>query len=287
MRLPLPESRGHAPPAALAAMRRAMAEAAGKGLWNTNPPPEVLDIGGVRVLRHASTDPARGAVLHFHGGGYRVGMPEAVDPYARCLADSCAVDVYCPAYRLAPEHPFPAALNDGWAVATALVVQYADRLILAGDSAGGGLAASLAAVLGVSNAGLSGLVLHSPWLDLTVRSLSFAENAQRDPLFSRAAAEEAAGLYLQGLYSAEYSLASPLFAEPDAFPPTLITVGTGEVLRDDARRMHERMQAIGAKVRLLQVEDMAHVAVTRGLDLPGAVEALAATQAFLATNLGR
>lgn len=286
-RLPLAETGGRAVPAALAAMRRGMADAASKGTWATTPPAEVLEIAGARVLRHASAVPARGAVVHFHGGGYRMGMPEATGPYARRLADNCAVDVYCPAYRLAPDHPFPAGLNDGWAVASALAAQYAGRLILAGDSAGGGLAASIAAACRATGIPLPGLILHSPWLDLTVTSPSYAANAQSDPLFSRAAAQEAAGLYLQGLYPAEYPLASPLFAAPGAFPPTLITVGTGEVLRDDAQRMHDRMQAAGADVRLLQIEDMEHVAVTRGLDLPGAAEALAATQAFLATILGR
>jgi len=286
-RLPLPEAGGREPSAALTAMRRGMAEAASKGMWATAPPAEELDIAGVRVLRHAAARSARAAVVHFHGGGYRMGMPEAVGPYARRLADTCAVDVYCPAYRLAPDHPFPAGVNDGWAVASALAARYPAGLILAGDSAGGGLAASLAAACGMAGLRLAGLILHSPWLDLTVTSPSYAANADSDPLFSRSAAQEASELYLQGRHPAEDPQVSPLFADPAAFPPTLITVGTGEVLRDDARAMHDRMHAADTDVRLLQIADMEHVAVTRGFDLTGSAESLAATQAFLAELLAR
>lgn len=287
MRLPLPERAGSAPPPDLAAIRQGMAAAASGGQWRTSPEPREVAIGGVRVLHHPPAGPSRGAVVHFHGGGYRMGMPEAVGPYARRLADICAVDVFCPAYRLAPDHPFPAGLNDGWAVVRALADDCSGRLVLAGDSAGGGLAAALAAELAATGLGPAGLVLHSPWLDLTVTSQSYGENAGSDPLFSEAKARDAAGHYLQQSIAPDDPLASPLFADPTLFPPTLITVGTGEVLRDDATGLHDRLRAAGRPVRLLQIAGMDHVAVTRGPDLPGAAESLRATREWLARVLPR
>lgn len=278
---PLPEVRGRAASPELAALRQHMVEAAADGCWRTTPPAEELTLGGVRVLRFAAGRPAGLTVVHFHGGGYRMGLPEAAGPYARSLAERCHVDVYCPAYRLAPEHPFPAGLNGAWAVATAVRQQASARLVLSGDSAGGGLAASLTAILVARGSPPAGLVLHSPWLDLTVSSETYHGNADRDPLFSHASACDAAELYLQGR-AADDPLASPLFADAEGFPPTLITVGKGEVLLGDARRMHGHLQAGGGSVRLVEIEGMDHVAVTRGLDLPGAASAFAATEAFLA-----
>lgn len=284
-RLPLPERTGTAPPPALAATRQAIAEAAAMGQWRTDPPAREVTIAGLRVLHHAPKSASRGGVIHFHGGGYRMGMPEAVAAYARSLADECAVDVYCPAYRLAPDHPFPAALNDGWAVVQALIADQPGRLVLAGDSAGGGLAAALATELAVSGTDLAGLILHSPWLDLTIKSASYGENAASDPLFSQAKASEAASQYLQHGAAPDDPLASPLFAEPTLSPPTLITVGSGEVLRDDALALHDRLSRAGRGVHLLQVDGMDHVAVTRGADQPGSAVAFAATRDFLSAVL--
>lgn len=263
-----------------------MAEAASAGLWNTSPPAEECWIAGLRVLRFAAAGPRSATVLHFHGGGYRMGRPEAAAPYARALADQCRVDVCCPAYRLAPEYPFPAGLNDGRAVIGALAAECGAPLVLSGDSAGGGLAASLAAVLAADGTPPAALVLHSPWLDLTVSAGSYRSNAATDPLFSREAASEAADIYLQG-HAACDPLASPLYARHAGFPPTLITVGAGEVLRDDARRMGVLLRAAGARVRLLEIEGMEHVAVTRSLELPGAALAFEATREFLATIVPR
>lgn len=277
---PLPEAEGRAPSPELAGLRQSMADAARAGVWRTVPPAEELTLGGVRVLRFRAGEPGGAAVLHVHGGGFRMGRPEGAGPYARLLADRCGVDVYCPAYRLAPEHPFPAGLNDARAVAGVLANEAPGGLVLSGDSAGGGLAASLTAVLVASASPPAGLVLHSPWLDLTVSSDSYRLNAETDPLFSRASACEAADLYLQG-HAADDPLASPLFAALAGFPPVLITVGKGEVLREDARRMQGRLLAEGNSVRLLEIDGMDHVAVTRGLDLPGAAPAFAATEAFV------
>lgn len=271
-----PERRGHAAPPALVAMRARLTAAAAAGTWKSDHPVRDDVLGGVRCRRVLAERTPALRLIHFHGGGYRLGCPETSEPYAVALARSCGIEVICPAYRLAPEHPFPAALHDALAIIDALEGDTA--LALGGDSAGGGLAAALAAH-GVGRL-LAGLVLHSPWLDLTVTSPSHHANEASDPLFSPAAAREAAALTLQG-HDPRDPLASPLFADVAALPPVLLTVGSGEVLRDDARAFHAALAQAGRETTLLEVPGMDHVAVTRGPDLPGAAEAMAATQAFV------
>ena len=119
MSLP-PERTGHAAPADLAARRAGLAAAVAAGMWRTDPAPQEVMLGGVRCLRFSPSGPARGMVLHMHGGAFRIGCPEQMGPFAADLAARCGVEVICPAYRLAPEAPFPAGLNDGWAVLRAL-----------------------------------------------------------------------------------------------------------------------------------------------------------------------
>ncbi len=267
-----PERAGFPAPADIAALRAGAEAACTSGKWATRRPVAVLRLGGCEVLRVAPIGTVRGRVLHFHGGGYRLGMPEMDCAFAEALADACGVEVLLPRYRLAPEHPFPAGLNDGLAVFDAMPADV-PRLI-SGASAGGGLAAAIASL---RSGEAAGLMLHSAWLDLSVTAPSYDANAASDPLFSRASAEAAAALYLQGTDPA-HPLASPLFADPAAFPPTLISVGTGEVLIDDARSMAMRLSG---KARLLEVPGMDHVAVTRDAEALGAAEVFAATCAFI------
>jgi len=200
--------------------------------------------------------------------------------FAAALAARCDISVVCPDYRLAPEHPFPAGLADGWSVMNALLEEGDAPLILSGDSAGGGLAAGLAALATQESSTPAGLVLLSPWLDLTLASPCYEENAATDPLFSRAAAQDAAALYLQGM-APDHPLASPLLGPVVGFPPTLISIGVGEVLADDGRRLYATLQAAGVSARLSAIAGMEHVAVTRDMTLPGAAETLAAVVAFV------
>jgi acetyl esterase/lipase len=169
---------------------------------------------------------------------------------------------------------------------TALQAAGETPLIVSGDSAGGGLAAGLAALAAGEGRTLAGLVVLSPWLDLTVTSPSYAENARTDPLFSRAAAEEAAEAYLQGV-APSHPLASPLLGSFAGFPPTLVSIGEGEVLADDGRRLHAALRAAGVETRLCAVPDMEHVAVTRSLALPGAAETFAAVASFIGERTAR
>ncbi|MFM9978816.1 MAG: alpha/beta hydrolase fold domain-containing protein [Sphingomonadaceae bacterium] len=282
MTLP-PERPGHTAPADLIDRRAGLAAAVAAGLWHSDPPPEAVEIDGVRCLRFSPSCEPRGTVLHIHGGAFRLGCPEMIAPFGAAFAVKCGVSVVCPSYRLAPEHPFPAGLRDAQRVMMALGT---GGLIVSGDSAGGGIAAGLAALVPKDAPPLAGLALLSPWVDLTVSAPSFIANAAHDPLFSGEAAREAAMLYLQGL-SPHNGQASPLLGPVDRFPPTLINVGAGEVLLDDARALFERLSAAGVVARLDVVEGMTHVAVTRDLALPGAAEAFNLLAAFIDERLNR
>ena len=155
------------------------------------------------------------------------------------------------------------------------------NLILSGDSAGGGLAASLAALSAAAGIHLSGLALLSPWLDLGVSDPSYTANAATDPLFSPESAREAATLYLHG-HDAKDPLASPLKGDVAGFPPTYLNVGTGEVLAGDAEALYARLQAAGVRVTYHPVDGMDHVAVTRDRALTGSAETFEALVGFVA-----
>jgi acetyl esterase/lipase len=274
-----PERTGRPAGADLAARRQGIAAAAASAV-RTDPPASEVRLGGVRCLRIDPPGPARGLVLHFHGGGFRLGAPEMIAPFAAALAARCAVSVVCPAYRLAPEHPFPNGLHDARAAFLALSGEGAGPIILSGDSAGGGLAASLAALSIADERPPAGLIVLSPWLDLTLTSRDYEANAATDPLFSRASAEEAAGFYLQGA-PADHPLASPLLGPVGGFPPTLVSYSLEEVLAGDGRRFHAKLLAAGARSRECALAGMEHVAVTRNMALRGSAETFAALCAFV------
>jgi epsilon-lactone hydrolase len=276
-----PERAGYAAPADLAKRRAGLTAAVAAGVWRTEPAPEQIEIGGIRCLRFSPPSAPRGTLLHVHGGAFRIGCPEQIAPFAAALASQCSTTVICPAYRLAPEHPFPAALNDVISVLSGLDIE---GLILSGDSAGGGLATALAALCIQNGVKLTGLALLSPWLDLTVTSPTYATNAAADPLFSADAARDAATHYLQG-QPTDDPLASPLFGPVSGFPPTYINVGTGEVLAADAQKMHSRLLGVDVKVLLHRVDGMEHVAVTRDRTLTGAAETFDALSAFIDCSL--
>jgi hypothetical protein len=132
---------------------------------------------------------------------------------------------------------------------------------------------------------IDGLVLLSAWLDLRVSSPCYAGNAASDPMFSKESADVAAELYLQG-FDPEHPLASPLLAPIAAYPPTLVSVGKGEVLYDDSRLFHEKLTAAGASSRLSEIDGMEHVAVIRSLDLTGAAETFEEVIGFVERILG-
>lgn len=276
-----PEREGRPAPNDLAARRAGMTAAFASTLAALPRAPIVDEIAGRQVLRFRPEGPVRGYLVHFHGGGFRLGAPEQQADYHIALAGACDVEVIAPRYRLAPEHPFPASLADALAVVTALRAEIGDApLIVAGDSAGGALASGVTLVAAQAGSVIDGVVLHSSWLDLTVTAEAFIANAASDPIFSFDAASAAADGYLQG-HDPRHPLASPLFADITAFPSTLITVGTGEVLSDDSLRFHARLQQAGLAAELLAIDGMEHCAVTRSPEMTGAAETFARTAAFV------
>jgi acetyl esterase/lipase len=216
------------------------------------------EVGGVVCVECATAAP-RCTYVHFHGGGYRLGAPAGWTGLAGGLAARLDGRVVVPDYRLAPEHPFPAALHDGAAVYLALAAATEDPMVVGGDSAGGGLALALAVAL--RDGGVTppvALVLVSPWVDLTGAAMSYVANADRDQLFSAESAHEAAALYLQG-HDPRDPLASPRFADLHGLPPTVVFVGTEEVLLDDACSLAHALGAAGVRTELHVAAGMQHV----------------------------
>ncbi|MCH2173358.1 alpha/beta hydrolase [Myxococcota bacterium] len=216
------------------------------------------------------------AMVYFHGGGYRMGSATAWQSYASQLAARCGARVLLVDYRLAPEHPFPAALDDAVAAVRWLVAsgEAPERLVVAGDSAGGGLAA--ATLLALRDAGdplPAGGVCLSPWADLTNCAASFSEKADTDALFSKAQADEAADLYLAG-HAAEDPRVSPALGDLTGLPPLLIHVGDVEVLFDDAQRLAAGARRDGVDVQLSVYPEMPHVWHMAVPAFPEAVDAV-------------
>jgi epsilon-lactone hydrolase len=279
-----PIRQGSDAPEDLVARRSMVAESV-----NRFPPVDDLmiveeTISGVRVIRVTSTDKRRGTVLHLHGGGFRLGTPDIYVGFASYLAAAAQVEVILPAYRLAPENPFPAGLSDVLAVVDGLTQLERDALVISGDSAGGGLATSLMHVVLSRGMRPRGLMIHSPWLDLRVVHGSYDENAASDPLFSKASAQQAATQYLQG-HAADDPLASPLLGAVSDFPSTLLSVSEHEVLRDDSLALADALRTAGRDVEVVRVPHMQHVAPTRDPEMVGSAETLAATKRFLARIL--
>jgi epsilon-lactone hydrolase len=204
---------------------------------------------------------AGAALLYLHGGGYVIGSPRSHRHLAAALAKATGAATLLPDYRLAPEHPFPAAVEDAVAAYRSLLDRGAGpgRIVIAGDSAGGGL--TVAILLALRDRGLplpAAGVCISPWLDLTCGGASYEEKAASDPIVTREGVSEMARAYL-GAADARTPLASPLFADLAGLPPLLVQVGSEEVLLDDAVGLAERAKTAGVPATLEIWPDMIHV----------------------------
>jgi acetyl esterase/lipase len=200
-------------------------------------------------------------VLYLHGGAYIAGSHGTHRGLASGFARSTGARVLLPEYRLAPEHRFPAAVDDVLATYQWLLEHDGvrpDRVVFAGDSAGGGLA--VAAALATRDAGLpmpAGLALLSPWVDLTGSGTSVTDNDGLDIWLDGGLVAPGGRLYAPD--EPKHPLASPVFADLTGLPPILAHVGTHEVLLDDARRLIANARAVGVDASLGEFEGMWHV----------------------------
>ena len=225
-------------------------------------------------------------VLYLHGGGYLFGSPKTHRQVLIAMAKAFQAPAYGLDYRLAPEHPFPAAVEDAAKAYQWLLTRHPQAdLVLAGDSAGAGLA--IATAVGVRDAGLKpprAIVAFSPYADLAVTGASVEANARSCAMFTPRGVREAAAMYLAGA-DARDPRASPLYADLAGLPPMLLFASRHEILRDDTLRLAERASAAGVTVRLVVRDRLPHVWPVFVTLLPEARDAFATVTAF-ANELG-
>lgn len=196
-----------------------------------------------------------GAIFYLHGGAYLAGSPETHRAMISVLARESGLRVLAPEYRLAPEHPAPAAFEDAVSVMATLDPA---RTVLGGDSAGGGLALAILAYLLDRGTPPAGLFAFSPWTDLAATGASLAGNAARDVILPASRLDEVIAMVLQG-HDARDPRVSPLYADLDGAPPMLLEVGLSEILRDDTLRLAGKLRDRGASVTLHTLPHAPHV----------------------------
>lgn len=221
----------------------------------------LMTLGGRPALRvrppRTRTD---NLILYFHGGGFVFGSPRTHAPMVTSLARRCRSQAILADYRKAPEHLFPKAVDDAEAAYLDLSSKLApEKIVLGGDSSGGGLALSLLARLIARGHALpAGVFCLSPLTDLTFSGKSFHENAQSEVILPAERAEELTALYL-GDQDPKHPEASPLFADFSGAPPIWLRAGSTEFLRDDTVRMAEHLTAQGVEVDMRIEHDLPHV----------------------------
>jgi epsilon-lactone hydrolase len=220
---------------------------------------EDLRAGGLAIESVCAVEAPPRVILYLHGGGFFMGSPASYRNRAMRLSYRCRAEVFVPDYRLAPESPYPAALDD--ALAAWKVVNHqrpGAKLFLAGDSAGGGLCLSLLVRLRDLGVNLpDGAVLLSPWTDLTVSGASVEANHGKDLWFTRKHLETWARYYV-GRADPRSPYISPVFADLTGLPPLLLLAGEDELLLDDALRVRDAAMGGGTEVSLLVGRGMQH-----------------------------
>lgn len=207
----------------------------------------------------------QGVVLYLHGGGYVCGDLEYAKGFASLLSIRCGIRVFCPAYRLAPENPFPAALDDALAAYRYLLRKgYApEHIALCGESAGGGLCYALCMKL--RELGMEqpcGIIAISPWTDLTASGESYGKNRDTDPSMSVEVLDYYADCYTD---NRQDPCVSPLFGDVDFMPPSLIFAADNEIMRSDAALMHSKLKSRGRESQLHTKPDRWHAYILYGL----------------------
>lgn len=222
---------------------------------------EDVDDGKVRGEWRRPVEGGARTVLYLHGGGYVFGSPRTHRTLTAPLARAAGADVFVPYYRLAPEHQCPAAVEDALAAYDWLIARGVkpENLVIAGDSAGGGLA--LAALLELKREGRAlpaGAVLFSPWTDLTGSGETMTNNARSDAMFLRETIMGGAAKYYGSLDPKDPRV-SPLYGDLEGLPPLLVFASDSEMLYSDSTRLVEKARAAGAPVRFEERRGLVHV----------------------------
>jgi len=250
---------------------------------------EPVDAGGVPGEWLDPEGAADGpTILLLHGGGYVIGSIASHRSWVSRITKASGARTLLIDYRLAPEHPFPAAVEDATAVYRWLLAQGVDptRLAIAGDSAGGGLtAATLLALRDAGDPLPAAAALISPWLDLGCAGESMSSKAEADPILSQELLQGWAAHYLSGA-DARAPLASPVYADLAGLPPLLVQVGTAEVLLDDSLRFVERARTAGVDVTMEPWDEMPHVWHMFYFILPEGQQAIVRVGGWLGQRIG-
>lgn len=225
----------------------------------------------------AATD---ACILYLHGGAYAVGSHRTHARLGAALAARTGLTAVLPDYRLAPEHAFPAAPDDARAAWDALRAEGRKRIVLMGESAGGGLAFALLQDLLAAGDPPAAVVAFSPWTDLTLGSESLARNRESDPLLPREPFELCVGLYLAGADPRD-PRASPVFGRYEGAPPVLIQLSLSEMLEDDGHRLAAALTRDGVDVLVQSWDDTPHAWQMGHGFLPEAEAALDAAARFV------
>ncbi|WP_322010285.1 alpha/beta hydrolase [Paraburkholderia sp. J12] len=247
-----------------------------RGEWLVRQAPKSGDVPG-------DGDREARTLLYLHGGGYYFCSPQTHRAITFGLALRTGADVFSLDYRLAPEHPFPAAIDDALAAYRQLVAsgRRPESIVIAGDSAGGGLAlATLVALRDLGDALPAGAVLYSPWTDLASTGASIRTNDGRDPMFCGEVFARVAPLYL-GAERATHPYASPVYADLHGLPPLFMRAGSTETLLDDTLRVAARARAAGVSVECEIGSGLPHVWPIFAPFLPEARRALDDTARFV------
>jgi acetyl esterase/lipase len=249
---------------------------------------EPVHAGGVPAewIRYPDADTSR-VILYLHGGGYSLGSIATHRKLAGHIARAAGSTALVIDYRLAPEHPFPAGLDDAVTAYQWLLAEgfRASDVAIAGDSAGGGLTVATAIRLRDERVELpDALVTLSPWTDLAHTGESLETNREKDLLLT-SGDNTGVEWYLGGGHADEkHPLVSPLYADLDGLPRLLVQVGSDEILLDDSRRLAERADAAGVDVTIEIWDEMQHVFQMGVGNMPESTEAVAKIGAWLLSN---
>jgi acetyl esterase/lipase len=244
-------------------------------------------VGGVPAIVAAPAEvrPDR-HILYIHGGAYVLGSPRSHIAMCARLAKRAAATVTVIDYRLAPEHVYPAAIDDCVAAYRAIIADVDPSLVtIAGDSAGGGATLATLGALKAAGEPMPGAVyVLSPWTDLTASGESVVTRAPYDPMFDGDGLIDAATTYA-GDTPLDHPGVSPLFADPTGYPPTLIQTGMDEILLSDSTRLADRARAAGVDVTLDLAPGMWHVYQSFVRLVPEAREALTRAAVFMRSRI--